>query len=470
MPPIGLLYVAGALLDAGHEVLVIDQAAEGLTNEAIVNQVLQFDTDLLGLSTLTSSAIRAAEIARLAKTRNPLLRIVVGNVHATFCADRILAKYPFIDFCVRDEGEKTIIELIRVLENDGVQKFHRVQGIAYRTPNSRVVLTEPRPLIRDLDTLPIPNRTLLRSKYFIKVGEIALRMGKFTTVTSSRGCPYNCAFCCCPTLSRGQWRHRSPEHIADEIELLVSQGYDHLLFADDSFTVNPRRTIKLSRILRQRGLDIDWLIEGRVDSASPEMLTEMARAGCRFIFFGMESANQRILDLYRKRTTPAMNQKAAANARTAGIDVVVGSFIIGGPSETLREMHQTIEFAKQCEIDFAQFNILGLSPGAALWNEAIAKDYMDPNQYWETGILAAEVYPNSVSLGQIREIARNAFLEFSTRPSYLVKEFFRTLSSPFRIRAIAASVTSIPNWMNLRRLYQYRNPPSPKNLRNPTDA
>ncbi len=458
MPPTGLLYVAGALLEAGHEVLLIDQAAEGLTNKAVTDRVHQFDSDVLGISALTSSAIRAAEIAQLAKHRNEELMVVMGNVHATFCADLILAKYPFVDFCVRGEGEETLVELIQNHEDNGAKKLQKIQGIVFRDKTNQIIFTENRPLIRDLDSLPFPDRSLLNAEYHIKVGEIALRMGKFTTVASSRGCPFNCTFCCCPTLSNRNWRPRSPENIADELELLASQGYDHFLFADDSFTVNSRRAIKLARIMRHRKLELDWMIEGRVDSASQEMITEIVRAGCRFLFFGMESANQRILKLYNKLTTPAMNKQAAFNARASGMDVIVGSFILGAPGETLREMHRTIEFAKQCDITFAQFNILGLSPGAPLWDEAIAKGYMRPDQYWETGILAAEIFPNSRSFEEIREIARNAFMEFSLRPRYLIRELFRTLSSPFRIRAMAASVSSIPYWANLRRLYQYQGP------------
>jgi anaerobic magnesium-protoporphyrin IX monomethyl ester cyclase len=186
----------------------------------------------------------------------------------------------------------------------------------------------------------------------------------------------------------------------------------------------------------------------------------MVRAGCRLAFFGMESGTQRVLNLYKKKTTPRQNRLAAAHARAAGVDIIVGSFILGGPGETFREMRITTDFAKHCDIDFAQFNILGLSPGAPLWDEAIAKGYLDPEVYWESGVLAANVFPDSPPLTRIRDIARDAFMDFSLRPRYLVKELFLTLSSPFRIKAILSSVSSLPHWVNLRRLYKFVVPPT----------
>jgi radical SAM superfamily enzyme YgiQ (UPF0313 family) len=460
MPPLGLLYVAGSLIEGGHEVLVIDQAAEGLTNKAVAERVLQADAELIGISALTSSALRAAEITRLVKKANPNVHTLMGNVHATFCAEKILAKYPCVDLCVRGEGEETIIDVVQALEGDGYRKLKRVKGLTFRNRAGRVVATADRPLIKELDALPIPNRTLLSQDYHIKIGEIALRRGKFTTVVSSRGCPFVCTFCCCHVLCNRQWRARSPENIADELELLESQGYDHFLFADDSFTVNPKRAIKLAHLIRKRRIEMDWIIEGRVDAASREMFQEMVRAGCRLVFFGMESGTQRVLDIYRKKTTPRLNRLAATNARAAGVDIIVGSFILGGPTETFREMQITTEFAKHCDIDFAQFNILGLSPGAPMWDEAIAKGYIDPERYWESGVLAANVFPDSPPLKRIRDIARDAFMDFSLRPRYLVKELFLTLSSPFRIKAILSSVSSLPHWVNLRRLYKYVVPPT----------
>ncbi len=460
MPPLGLLYVAGSLVEKGHDVLVIDQAAEGLTNKTVAERVLQAGADLVGVSALTSSALRAAEISRLTKKANPNIHTLMGNVHATFCADRILDKYSHVDLCVRGEGEETIVEVVHALEMNGYRKLKRVKGITLRNREGRIVSTEDRPLIKDLDSLPIPDRTLLSQDYHIKIGEIALRRGKFTTVVSSRGCPFVCTFCCCHILCKRQWRARSPENIADELELLQNQGYDHFLFADDSFTVNPRRAVKLAHLMRKRRIEMDWIIEGRVDAASREMFQEMVRAGCRLAFFGMESGTQRILDLYKKKTTPRQNRLAAANARAAGVDIIVGSFILGGPGETFREMQITTDFAKHCDIDFAQFNILGLSPGAPMWDEAITKSYLDPEQYWESGVLAANVFPDSPPLTRIRDIARDAFMDFSLRPRYLVKELFLTLSSPFRIKAILSSVSSLPHWVNLRRLYKFVVPPT----------
>ena len=112
-------------------------------------------------------------------------------------------------------------------------------------------------------------------------------------------------------------------------------------------------------------LDEEWICEGRVNHASYELMRSMVKAGCKIIYYGIESANQRILGYYRKQITPQQSEKAVKTARKAGMDIIVGSFIVGAPTETRPEIENTLDFAKKIPLAVPQYNILGIFPGMA---------------------------------------------------------------------------------------------------------
>jgi len=173
------------------------------------------------------------------------------------------------------------------------------------------------------------------------------------------------------------------------------------------------------------------------------MLREIAKAGCKVLYFGIESANQRILNYYDKQTTPQQSKTAVKAARKAGIDVIIGSFIVGAPDETREEIQNTIEFAKQIPIDFPQFNILGVYPGTDIWNEFERKGLLKGGEYWETGIAVSEICPSAVPLHEIKQMIHEAFYQFARRPSFMLKQAARTLKSPYRMNVILNNLSRI---------------------------
>jgi len=292
-PPLGILYIATLLRQEGIEVTILDQAAEGYSIKKTAKWVEKQDPDILGFSALASSGKTAARIAQKVKQNNPNITTVFGNYYATFNDKRVLKTYPQVDIIVRGEGEETIKELIEMLEKKHTLK--KVKGITFRERN-KIIATPDRPLIKNIDAIPIPDRTLLDVEYHSTlVGAIGAPK-KFTTLLSSRGCPYRCRFCGCQNIVHGTWRPRSVEKTFEELQLLASDGYRQFLFVDDSFTINQKRIIKLSKKIVKEKLDIEWMCEGRVNHASYELMRSMVKAGCRIIYFGVESANQRILD------------------------------------------------------------------------------------------------------------------------------------------------------------------------------
>jgi len=439
-PPLGILYLAAVLEERGVEVSVLDQAAEGYTLGETISWVEAQDPDILGFSTFASSGRTAALISGEVKKENPNVVVVFGNYYATFNPERILRKYPSVDIIVRGEAERTVIDLADWFENK--RKLKEVLGISFRN-GSAVVSTPDRPLIEDLDCLPFPDRALISEDYHSVIAGANVAPRKFTSIVSSRGCFYRCRFCSCSQFARNRWRSRSVENTLEELCFLASEGYKQLIFVDDNFTTNPKNVIKLCRGMRKEKLDVEWICEGRVGSASYEMFWEIARAGCRILYFGMESANQRILDYYNKRITPEQSETAVRTARKAGADAIVGSFIVGAPDETREEIQNTIDFANRIPIDLPQFNILGVFPGTDMWSEFETKGFLRGRDYWETGVAVSEICPTAVPYEEIRQMIHEGFYRFVQRPSFISKQIARLIRSPYRVRTLINNLEQI---------------------------
>jgi len=440
-PPLGILYLAAVLEKNGMEISVLDQPAKGYTLDETVKWIEKEDPDILGFSTFSVSGRTAALTSAKVKKKNPNVKIVFGNYYATFNPERILRKYPAVDIIVRGEGENTTVELLNCLKRGDDLK--KVQGISFRNKENNIISTPERPLIKDLDSLPFPDRRLIDVDYHSIIAGANVAPKKFTSMVSSRGCVFRCRFCSCYKFGRNIWRPRSVKNTMEEILFLASEGYEQFIFADDSLTLNPKRVIELCRAMRKEKLEMDWLCEGRVDNCSYEMLWEMAKAGCRILFFGIESANQRILNYYNKRATPEQAKVAVKKAGKAGIDVTVGSFIVGAPDETREEIRNTIEFAKKIPIDIAQFNILGVYPGTDIWDEFESKGLLKGDDCWEQGVAVSAICPAAVPLGEIKTMIHDGFYDFFRRPSYILKQIMKTVKSSYRMETIISNLSRI---------------------------
>jgi len=419
-PPLGVLYLAGMLKNAGTEVSVLDQAAKGFSSEQVLQWVKRENPDILGFSVLVTSYYQTLDLAQRAKEENPDLFIVLGNYHATFNAERILKKYPFVDVIVRGEGEHVVPELANCVKKN--RNFKETAGLTLRS-NGHIVSTPDAPLIGNIDSLPIPDRELTGAEYASEIFGIKVATKKFTSIVSSRGCPFRCTFCGCRKFARGIWRPRSVENIMEELQLLYSKGYRQFLFVDDNFTLNLRRVQKLCREIRKERMDIEWFCDSRVDNCRYEVFRDMVKAGCSLLYFGVESGNQRILNYYKKGTTPEQTRKAIGWAR--------------------KEVETTLKFAHELPIDVPQLNILSVFPGTDAWNDLVEKGFIDEEKYWEQGIYACQVSPHAVPFEQIQRMTYEYFKTFYLRPGKLSEEILRTFKSRYRMKAFLGNLLRI---------------------------
>ncbi|MCK5264390.1 MAG: cobalamin-dependent protein [Candidatus Thorarchaeota archaeon] len=435
-PPLGLLYIASSLREAGVEVKLIDQLGEKVPDEKLLKRVERYSPEVVGLSMMTWQAPKAAKLAAMIKEKLPDTHIVFGGVHATLNVERMMRKYIQIDSTITGEGELSMVELVRTLENgDSIQT---VPGVYYRE-NGKVKRGALRKLIADLDSLPPPAMDLVKKEWY---GQIeGLQWPAMTSMVSSRGCPCSCNFCCCNQFAGRKWRFRSPENVVDEIEDLLAAGFKTIFFADDCFTLNKKRILQIGGLIKKRRLEFSWLCEGRVDQIDYQTIRSMVTSGCKLIYLGLESANQRILDYYGKRITPQMGMQAVETSRKAGVDIILGTFIIGAPGETRREMQNTLDFTMKLNIDFPQINILGAMPGTELWDQLVSQQYIDPDVYWETGVLVPDIYPNSVKTAILERKITKVYEKFIRRKKYLLKQLLLTLKSPYRMGLFLRNVS-----------------------------
>jgi len=428
-PPLNLLYIGECLVRTGLEVKICDQAAQEWSLQEVFNWIKKWDPDIIGFGPYVQSLPTAVAIAKMAKEWNENIIIVFGNILATVADRQLLSNYPFIDFCLRNEVEETMPQFVEIMMQNGNPR--NINGLSYRD-GKEIKRTPDLPLNHDLDSLPIPDREALID-YDYKMGP-----NKYTIVSGSRGCPYKCTFCAVGVASnsRGIWRPRSVDNIISELHFLQSCGYKEFMFADDDILADVRHTAELCRRMKKEKIDLMWNAVSRVTHANKEVLRSMKLAGCNIIVFGIESINQKILDYYDKKVTPMQSELAVRNARKAGIENVVGMFVLGAPHETVSDVIQTIKFSFKLDLSFAIYYFLHLQIGSDLWKDGIKMGVINEDQDWNRQIIAADIFLDSIKSDILFKLIEWAFSNYLSRPKFLLKEIFRTVKSSHRLKHI----------------------------------
>jgi radical SAM superfamily enzyme YgiQ (UPF0313 family) len=231
-----------------------------------------------------------------------------------------------------------------------------------------------------------------------------LSLERYTTMQTSRGCPWPCVFCDIPIFNEGKWRARSAEHVVAELTRLEHDGYGAVFFVDDHFLLQPKRIEAICEGIQANGLTIQWGCEGRVDSKCIELFPMMAKANCRTMMFGIESGSQKILDRLKKGQTLAEVETAVTNAKEAGIEIVHGFFVVGNPDETAEEMRQTFDFASRLRIDSFGFNRLCVYRGTPLWKEYVERGLVDEERDWYKYFKCSSIDPTVMPGEEIHRI------------------------------------------------------------------
>ncbi|MFH1153624.1 MAG: radical SAM protein [Pseudomonadota bacterium] len=370
-PPLGLCYVAAACEAAGAEVRILDYIIRGYSEEKLVREMEAFEPDVLGITSVTMNFKAAAEILKAVKHHFPHVITMMGGPHVSFDILNSLSVCPALDLIVVGEGESTLMELLPVIRDRG--KWAAIQGIAFRE-NDQIRVTPARPLIQDLDVLPMPSRHLLPMARYQSLGFPV-------SIITSRGCPNQCIFCLGRRMVGHKVRYRSPALIADEIEDILSYGIDFINVADDLFTASKSRVKAVCRELKKRNLVVTWGAFSRVNTVDAELLTIMKDAGCHAVSFGIESGNSEMLKRVRKGITLDQARAAVAACRKAGMRAHA-SFMAGLPGESAHSMTDTLNFQKELGIEFG-YHFLAPFPGTTVREEIASYDLEILTDDWD---------------------------------------------------------------------------------------
>jgi len=416
-PPLGLAWIAAVLERDGHKVKIIDSPTLKLDEKKFLHEVKSWHPDVIGLSLQTPMAPKGYRAIRLIRNELPDTIIIVGGTHPTYMYDEALDNGA--DVVVRGEGEETASELLRVIEKHGLDKqlLRSVRGIAFRD-NGKTVLTEKRPFIENLDSLPWPARHLLpMDKYTVFNKPI-----KIAHVMASRGCPYGCKYCITSYYWGRRIRFRSAENVADEIQYLVEKYHvDKIVFSDDEFVVNRRFVTQLIKELKERGIELPFACGARVDHVDKNYLKFLYDSGCVALYFGVESASQETIDRIGKKIT--IDQVVRVFRWVKELKgFATGSFILGFPWETIDDMKRTVEFAIKLDPSYAQFTVLTPYPGTPIYEMAV-KDNLIEDWNWEHYTTVKPVMRGyNFTREQLGKMLTYAYRKFYLRFSFLWRE------------------------------------------------
>jgi radical SAM superfamily enzyme YgiQ (UPF0313 family) len=396
---LGLSYVAGSLIDAGHNVSIVDMNANKISDEALTKTVEEFSPLVVGLSVKTATANEAGRVLSLLSKRFSEIVFVVGGPHITLCADSFMTSHIECYYAIIGEGEVSFERLVTSIVNntDPVS----IDGLAYRD-GDRIVINPWAPP-KDLDALPRPNLDVIEGFSWSKF--------RYPVVTS-RGCPFDCIYCCVNKLTGSRkWRARSASNVVDELEHVVkAKGISHFEIWDDNFTLDISRAKSICREIVERDLTLSWYCHNgiRADRIDQELASLMKEAGCTSIAFGIESGNPETFDSIKKGEPLSAVVNAVQLVKNAGMNAV-GYFIIGLPGDTIERFIKTVRFQRSLGLDHYVFGMLIPYPKTEVW-DMVSKRGTLFCDITETQHFSSDVVPVSFELPEFpREDMVRAF-------------------------------------------------------------
>ncbi|MFZ4854800.1 MAG: B12-binding domain-containing radical SAM protein [Desulfuromonadaceae bacterium] len=420
--PLGLAYIAASLIQAGHEVSVVDGALHDLSTEETVDRALAADPHFIGVSCTTPIYHRAVEIIALAKQRKPDVTVIIGGPHVSALPEATLdtCKADFVCIGEGEESARDIVEHVLLGKDPS-----NIPSIAYNWNGKRGHNRHYRLRLgqkkadtfqsMELDSIPYPARSVFEWEKYMDFGRDVVEPQ--TTAMFSRGCIGKCSFCgAADTLIR--WR--SVENVLGELELIQSMGIKNIFLTDDSYTVNRNRVLALSKGIVERGIHLNMGVQLRLDQLDEEICDAMYASGIRYVGPGIESGNEEIIKQIGKGPKESKKAMRSKIRLLQKYDWKIrNSYVMGMPGETETQIMDTIEFAKELGADENAFSIVVPYPDSPLWQIALARGLVHDKMDFSKFLYYHEIGCNlsAVSTEKLLELHEFAY-EYVGNPSY----------------------------------------------------
>lgn len=436
-PPIELISLAAMVRSKPkQQVSFLDCIGEGINVNQVIEHVgingIEVVISICGFETIEEDLVA---ISRIKEARPEAITILFGY-YPTLFAEEIL-KHSKLDFIILGEPDLIVSDLYDYFLQ--VKDLASISGIAYKK-DQNIVIQPSKSRIPDPNMLPMPAFDLLNSKLYYEF----LMPRPFGLIQTARGCPYTCNYC---VRSFGQkLTMLKPENILEQIEFLINKhSIKSLRFIDDTFTAVPKRVIDLCRLMVEKKLNIQWTCLSRVDTINEEMIYWMKQAGCKRIYFGVESGSPRILEILHKSVDLVEAKKNVLLCKKFGIETAA-FFMFGCPEETPADFDLSLSFAKQCDLDFVSVGELTPYPGTELFNRFKDKISFSILPYHSSFINSPNTYKKYESL---------FYTKYYLRLNYILPRFlfflrkFIPISSMFLdfiLHALRTGKMQVPNF------------------------
>jgi anaerobic magnesium-protoporphyrin IX monomethyl ester cyclase len=444
--PFFLAYTASVLLKQGISVRIVDAIAENMEPDEFIDLVDELEPALLIAEVSTPSLSHDLDILR--KIRKKGINIALCGLDFNIRQPGFLRENGFVDFVMVGEYEYTSLELFDSIKSG--KGFEKIQGLIFRE-NGAIKINPTRALINDLDALPWPLRDQLPMERYIDApGGIPLPS---VQMWASRGCPFQCTFCAWPQLMYGGncYRMREPKAIVDEMEYLIKErNFKSVYFDDDSFNINKKNVLDFCKELNIRRISVPWAVMARADTMDEEMLTHMRREGLCAVKYGVESAQQELVDNVRKNINLKQAERIIYFTKSLGIKMHL-TFAFGLPGETEQTVKKTIDYAIKLDPDTVQFSIMTPYPGTEYYRQLSAMGYITSEDWSDYDGASKSVIRTEALSGKDLEKAKDTALIMWKRHKRREKFF---IIMPFDRGLRRAFFNSLRNGGLLKSLYK----------------